>query len=251
MQWSETPSNVKGLLADMASGSGTSLTRGLISYDVMGNITTMWQCAPSICGTASQDSRPALSYSYDLAGNMTVSGDGATGNILYGRSPVGEVTSITNGSYTDPTNTPNLVSNVVNGPFGPISYQLGNGLGRAFRYDGLGRLNAEWVCSGSSQQNCSGGTQLYNYNTNFEGAEVLDTCDSVVGQCYAYGYDEFGRVASASVYAGPVQNFSYVYDRYGNRTQQNAPQGGPASSYSFNTATNQNLALAMTPPVIS
>jgi RHS repeat-associated protein len=36
-----------------------------------------------------------------------------------------------------------------------------------------------------------------------------------------------------------VQNYTYVYDRYGNRWQQNALQGGSSPSVSFNTATNQ------------
>jgi len=35
-----------------------------------------------------------------------------------------------------------------------------------------------------------------------------------------------------------VQNFTYTYDRYGNRWAQNAPQGGPALSISFNQANN-------------
>ena len=35
---------------------------------------------------------------------------------------------------------------------------------------------------------------------------------------------------------GTFKTFSYVYDRYGNRWQQNAPQGGPAPSYLFNTS---------------
>jgi hypothetical protein len=46
LQWTQTPTNIKGMMADMSSGSGTSLTRGLFSYDLMGNVTTMWQCAP-------------------------------------------------------------------------------------------------------------------------------------------------------------------------------------------------------------
>jgi hypothetical protein len=45
------------------------------------------------------------------------------------RATAGEVTSITNQTYQNlPQNPPNLVSNVVNGPDGPVSYTLGNGL---------------------------------------------------------------------------------------------------------------------------
>src|SRR5260370_15420548 len=100
-----------------ASTTSSDHTGALFSYDSMGGTTGMWQCAQSICGTADQASR-ALGFAYDWAGNLVNEVDGASGNIQYGRSPAGEVTSITNLSYTDPYNTPNLVSNVQNGPYG-------------------------------------------------------------------------------------------------------------------------------------
>ncbi|HMH14390.1 MAG TPA: hypothetical protein VK578_14920, partial [Edaphobacter sp.] len=54
------------------------------------------------------------------------------------------------------------------------------------------------------------------------------------------GYDDFNRLSSRTVYAGTAQNFSYVYDRYGNRWQQNVTAGsGPSPQLSFNTATNR------------
>jgi YD repeat-containing protein len=52
------------------------------------------------------------------------------------------------------------------------------------------------------------------------------------------GYDEFNRLTSRTVTQGTVQNFTYTYDRYGNRWTQGAPQGGPVLSISFNTANN-------------
>lgn len=42
-------------------------------------------------------------------------------------------------------------------------------------------------------------------------------------------------------YNSGAQTFSYVYDRYGNHWQQNAPQGCPAPQYSFNPSNNQSL----------
>jgi RHS repeat-associated protein len=243
LQWTQTPTNIKGMMADMASGSGASLTRGLFSYDIMGNVTTMWQCAPSICGTSAQASRPALTFGYDYVGNLVSEGDGASGNIAYGRSPAGEVTSITNQTYTDQYNTPNLVSNVVNSPNGPTSYQLGNGLSVNRQYDAMGRLYGGWVCSGTVQPNCAGGTQTYGFTANQSGARVTAVNDTALNQHIDFGYDEFNRLSSANIWSGQ-QTFSYVYDRYGNRWQQNAPQGGPQTSYSFNTATNQNTSLS-------
>ena len=72
-----------------------------------------------------------------------------SGTIAYARSIAGEVTSITNQTYQNlPQNPPNLVSNVVNGPDGPVSYTLGNGLNVYQGYDTLGRWTGRWVCSG-------------------------------------------------------------------------------------------------------
>jgi hypothetical protein len=72
------------------------------------------------------------------------------------------VTSITNQTYQNlPQNPPNLVSNVVNGPDGPVSYTLGNGLNVYQGYDTLGRLAGRWVCGGPATMGCSGGTLVY------------------------------------------------------------------------------------------
>jgi RHS repeat-associated protein len=60
---------------------------------------------------------------------------------------------------------------------------------------------------------------------------VLDVCNS-------FGYDEFDRLTARTVTQGTVQNFTYGYDRYGNRWTQNAPQGGPSLSISFNQGNN-------------
>jgi hypothetical protein len=57
--------------------------------------------------------------------------------------------------------TATLVSNVVNGPNGPISFSLGNGLSQYDAYDALGRTYANWVCSGAAAFNCS--PQLYGF----------------------------------------------------------------------------------------
>jgi RHS repeat-associated protein len=55
---------------------------------------------------------------------------------------------------------------------------------------------------------------------------------------FTLGYDEFNRLNYVNRYSG-VQTFTNVYDRYGNRWQQEAPQGGSGLSVSFNQAKNQ------------
>lgn len=53
-------------------------------------------------------------------------------------------------------------------------------------------------------------------------------------------FNPVSATTSIDVVSGGSQGFTYVYDRYGNRWQQNVTAGsGPAPQYSFNAATNQ------------
>jgi RHS repeat-associated protein len=239
--WTETLTNPKGGLVLALSGAGSTLAETLFSYDSMGRVLTMWQCAPSICGTANQAGRPALSFSYDWTGNLTGEFDGASGLIGYTHSPAGEVTTIAQESYQGTTGNPaNMVSNVINGPNGPISYALGNGLEANFTYDSLGRRNGLWLCSGSTSPACTGGTQIYGSNLTTKGSQITQEIDTILNQQITYGYDQFNRLASRNVYSGAAQNFTYSYDRYGNRWAQTLTAGsGPQLSVAFSATTNQ------------
>jgi YD repeat-containing protein len=227
---------VKGRLAGTGAGISAALNTGsLFSYDPMGNVTTMWQCAPSTCQTAAgQQSRPALTFTYDLAGNLTSEGDGVSGNIIYGRSPAGEVTSITNQTYTNVFNPPNLVSSIVNGPAGPISYTLGNGLTVYKGYDGLNRQTTQWVCAGPAAFNCT--TQIYGTDVTPAGSRVTSSDDTALGPHRNFGYDEFNRLSSVT----GGNSFTYSYDRFGNRWSQTLTAGtGPSPSLSFDQTSNR------------
>ena len=241
--WSTTPSNPKGMLVGTSSGvSGSSLARSEFSYDLMGNVTAMWNCGPSICGGSSQSSRE-LQFAYDLGNNQTAETDPTSGAIVYGLSPAGEVTSITNQSYELSNNVgiATLVSNVVNGPFGPTSYALGNGLNTVATYDALGRNNSGYVCSGSMVATCTGGTKLYGNTVQYSGNRVISNCDFSVGLCQNDTYDALNRlVATTDTTNSGVGSFSYTYDRWGNRLSQTATSGsGSSPSGAVNTATNQ------------
>ena len=235
--WQASPSNLLGRLVETSGGANTS---SLYSYDVAGNVTTMWQCAPSTCSVTPQG-RPALSFTYDLAGALMSYTDGASGTIAYGRSPVEEITSVNNLSYTDAPNTPNLVSNVTNGPFGPTSWQLGNNTSAVQSFDSMGRNNGGWLCTGTgglgSTSYCSGNTQLYGYTTAYIGNRTNGMCDVAVNQCQSHGYDEFNRLTAVS--GGPA-SFTFSYDRWGNRTQQT---GSPSVSFNFDGA-NRNTSFS-------
>ncbi len=228
--WSQTPTNPKGMLVATTSGSGANLARTQFSYDPMGNITSVLQCAPSICGGSNQASRGAEQAGYDLAGHLISSYDGASGSISYGRSPAGELTSMTQNTYTDQYNTPNLVSGVGNSPFGPVSYTLGNSLGTAKTYDSLGRNNGVWVCNGSTSPYCNNATQLYGNTTSFSGIRATSMCDTTLNQCQSQGYDEFNRL---TVVSGGNSSNTYSYDQYGNRLSQTSSPSGYAPIYGF------------------
>ncbi len=167
---------------------------------------------------------------------LTSQGDGAGQTYSYQRSAAAEITGITDSSSA------NLIipGSVQNTPFGPTSYVLGNSVGVVNTYDGMGRLNGGWACAGSLQPGCagSGAVQIYGYDVQRSGTHVTQTCDTVLNLCNSFGYDEFNRLNARTVTQGTVQNFTYTYDRYGNRWAQNAPQGGPALSISMSSASN-------------
>lgn len=234
--WAEPQTNLKGLLS-WATAAGSY---AIFSYDSMGRVVMNAQCFPSECGNAAYDKQ--LTYSYDGAGNITNETDPLAGSIAYTRSSAGEITSVVNTTHSlaGGAGPATLLSNVQNGPFGPLTWTLGNGLTGIRTFDGLGRVNGGWVCNGSTQPTCSGGTQLYGFNAFWKGDHYLSGCDTILNQCIGYGYDEFDRLTSRTVTQGTAQNFQYVYDRWGNRWQQTATQGGgPQPTVTYNTSTNQ------------
>ena len=237
-----TANNQKGRLAVTGvSGSGSANWNGsLFSYDAMGRVVGLWACYPSTCGTANQTAR-SLSFAYDWNGNLTQESDTVSGTITYGRSVAGEVTSITNETYQNmPYNPENLASNVVNGPFGPVSYTLGNGLNVDRTYDQLGRLAGVFVCNGPAAASCSGGTQVYGTATARVGANVLHQSDTVLNQQVTFGYgDGLNRLTSRTVSAGTQQNYTYSYDRYGNRLTQTPLETGYSFVATVNPANNR------------
>lgn len=232
--WSSlSQTNLKGRLSTASVSNASSV----MSYDSVGRVTVLAECLPSGCGTHSYDK--VQNYTYDLAGNVLTSTDGGGVTSTYTVSAANEVLSLTS-SQSNTTNPSGVLSSVVNGPNGPASYGLGNGLSGAYSYDTLGRLNGGWICSGSTSTGCSGGTQTYGYTAGWKGVRLTGSSDSVLNQGSTYGYDEFNRLTSRAVNAGTVQNFNYTYDRYGNRWQQNITAGsGPSPQFSFNASTNQ------------
>jgi RHS repeat-associated protein len=78
----------------------------------------------------------------------------------------------------------------------------------------------------------------YSFSVSFApNGNVLSANDSVNGN-WNYTYDDFDRLAT-SVNSNPQQGYSYVYDQYGNRWQQNLTSGsGNSSILTFTAATS-------------
>jgi RHS repeat-associated protein len=64
--------------------------------------------------------------------------------------------------------------------------------------------------------------------------------DTVLNQGVTFGYgDGFNRLTSRTVTSGTLQNYTYAYDRYGNRVSQTPLQGGYTFNPTVNPANNQ------------
>lgn len=117
----------------------------------------------------------------------------------------------------------------------------------AVLYDALGRPVGNYVCSGTPSVNCQGETELDAYWIVMQGQRVTEAC---TGPCTTYGYDEFNRLSSSNFNNGQ-QAFSWTYDRWGNRWDQNVTSGsGPQPQLTFNTNNNQlQQSGSCTPPI--
>jgi RHS repeat-associated protein len=217
-------------------------TYELFRYDVMGQLNTTYQCMPSVC----QDYQL---YTRDLMENVIQDSyytGGNTGTLIstnYTVNPAGQIMAIS-GGQNNSLNAPSIVNVTQEGPFGPVSWTLGNGLWGGRQYDSVGRPNAAFTCPNDSTAPYCGNdfsALIFYSNTSIIGDEINFNCDTAVNICLSFNYDEFGRVTSSYSYNTP--EFSYAYDRYGNRWQQNSLQSGPSPSWSFN-ANNQITAFA-------
>jgi RHS repeat-associated protein len=212
-------------------------------YDAMGRVIATDQCLPSGCGNPAKDKWSY--YTYDWLGNILSASDGGGVTTSYNNySPDNEVGTMTS-SLNDSTHPGTLVSNIVYGPFGPQSYHLGNGLNEYHPYDNQGRPEGEWVCTDTPSMGCGGGAyQVHGVSVGWSGSRVSSTeetnDDNPNRVVDLLGYDNFNRLASVTNGVNNQQLYTYVYDRYGNRWQQNVTSAiGSPFSASFNTATNQ------------
>jgi RHS repeat-associated protein len=234
--WAEASSqhNLKGRLSLAVTQQSSSVYTGtLFSYDPMGRVSNMWECQPSGCGNAAKDR--ALFFTYDLAGRELTQGDAVAGTIQYGESVAGELTSITNNTYNNATNPGALVSNIQNGPFGPTSFHLGNGLNGVMTYDPPTNSQFRWLCAGGVTASfCTGGTQLYGIYALWKGTYLTNGIDTIENTGGNYTYDALGHMTAYNGTIGAPVSYSWTYDRYGNRLSA-TPGANITVNKSYNT----------------
>jgi RHS repeat-associated protein len=217
--WSQTLSNTVGRLTTEFSGS----TGQIFSYDSMGRPTVNYQCTPRVCGTTAY----LLSYAYDLAGDRISASNGVGVTFSYSYNAATRLAGMTS-SAVDAQHPATLLSNVHYAAFGPVSDTLGNGVSENFGYSSRGFPN-------------SYSSAPYSFSiTNIAGnGNITAANDSVIGT-WTYGYDVLNHLTTSSKNSSPTQSFTYAYDRYGNRWQQNqTPTGVPSPQYNFDATTNR------------
>jgi RHS repeat-associated protein len=96
------------------------------------------------------------------------------------------------------------------------------------------------VCNGPAAVNCSGGTAIYGTAGQWKGSQMQSQSETVLNQGVTFGYgDGFNRLTSRTVTSGTLQNYTYAYDRYGNRVSQTPLQGGYTFNPTINPVNNQ------------
>jgi len=170
-------------------------------------VNAVWQCTPLNCGSGAF----SLPYTYDLAGDdLTASnGEGVTFTSTY--NAAAQLTSMTS-SLNDANHPGTLFSSAVyNAPGQLTSDHLGNGITETRAYNP--RLWMTSLAAGSA----------YNLNMTSYAPDgnILGVNDSANGN-WTYTYDDFNRLIGANQNSGHAV-YSYAYDRFGNRWQQNGP----------------------------
>jgi YD repeat-containing protein len=119
----------------VTSSTGTLLSGKLYGYDPMGRVNDNSQCTPSRCSTAS-----AITYSYDLVGDILSSSNGQGTAFTYSHDGAARLTTLSS-TLSDANHPATLFSNGTYNPIGSLAgASLGAALNEAFAYDCRGRF---------------------------------------------------------------------------------------------------------------
>jgi RHS repeat-associated protein len=221
-QYGISSTNPVGRLVQATSGCSFTLNR----YDPVGRVVFQVQQTPITCDTPGGFSYYRHTYVYDLMGNMTSFTDGMLETFTYGYNGVARLTSVTSSRTTGPNGAPwptNLMSSAHYNALGSItSDTLADSESESWAYNNRG-----WLTSQSSGISGSPDYSL-TMNSYAPNGDVLAATDSANGS-WNYSYDQFNRLVCANLASNGTcktppsgaPTYTYVYDRFGNRWQQN------------------------------
>ncbi|HXR47355.1 MAG TPA: RHS repeat-associated core domain-containing protein [Candidatus Limnocylindrales bacterium] len=226
-----------------ADGSATEYT-----YDTRGNLTnsttydTILNPLESVSMTYDASNRLArmdypggkyLTFSYDSAGRRTSSLDQLGHRLDYYYDVAGRLQSMTNELNA-------LVVLYDYDPAGRIARKtVGNGMFTTHQYDPTGQLL-------KLTNSLANDTVISRFNYSYDSRGRRSSMDTLDGH-WTYDYDDIGQLTHA-VFAStttniPNQDFTYVYDVMGNRTQ--TIENGVTNSYTINNL-NQYVTVGTT-----
>jgi RHS repeat-associated protein len=204
------------------------------TYDAMGRVTTSVQCTTQNCPAGGHWN---VTYGYNYQGYVTSWTDAFATTFSATYNGAGQMTSVTNNLSN--TNYPSPMVSVAtyNAPGLLTSATIGSGTGALTEnrsYDD--RLRPTTLSDGAAYS--------FDISRYAPDGNILAVTDSVngswgygTGSSYTGGYDDLNRLLTA-IPAGQAWSYSYAYDRYGNRWQQNlngSGGSGPAFSTTFDS----------------
>src|SRR6185437_13187630 len=185
------------------------------SYTQTGQVSANWQ--------ANTAAVYHMDYGYDLAGDMLTQSNPDIGSFTLSTTyNLAQRPVSLSSSLVDAHHSASLASGAQYNALGePVTVAMGNGITETTAFDNRGRMTGRQA-----------GTvyQLSGIQYEPDGNVWNVPTESVMGW-WSYGYDDLNRLRLSS---GPTTNFTYAYDRYGNRWQQNVTAGsGPGFSQAF------------------
>jgi RHS repeat-associated protein len=208
--------NTIGRLVESSAGNGIATYSG---YDPMGRVNAQYQYTP-----LGGNNAYSLPYTYDYLGNILTAGDGYFHTYTFSYNPAarltGLISSLTGGGFPG-----TLLSGAVHNAAGQVTTDtLGTSEVETYTYTKRNQLQAETAKLSA--------TQTYAYSLTFApDGDVTASTDSVNGK-WNYSYDQFNRLVCSNLATngtcasptGGTPTYNYIYDRFGNRWQQNGPQ---------------------------
>jgi RHS repeat-associated protein len=246
------PSNAPGAMANLVGrlvSSSTGNTSTIETYDVMGRITTEWQCTPYNCGNSwfRQD------YTYNLAGELTSHGFNGGFTISQAYDSAGRLTQVTGLSDAQHPGTLASVDPTVGyyagGQLRKIT--LGNGLTETSAFNNrLQPCRMDVNSTGTALATCGDALPTgsvvnfsYGYGTGARNNGNVVTFSSTGAQSFnrTYAHDSIDRLTAMSAPGDTCSGLAWQYDSWGNRLAQ-SNTGGTCNTFQSSVTVQNQLA---------